>query len=157
MTNSITKALMGAAMAGLALLSLSASSWAMNHGGARDHDPAKMLSHMTERLDLTQEQQGQIKEVMVSSREQSSADQERMKVLREEMREQRDNFDAGEAQKLADEIGEITSRMVFDATSTHARIYLLLTDEQKAEMDAMMEKRHERRGKWRKGDKQAQE
>ena len=157
MTNSITKALMGAAMAGLALLSLSAGSWAMSHGGGMDHDPAKMLAHMSERLDLTQEQQDQIKEVMASSRTQSTADRERMKVLREEMRAQRDNFDAGQAQKLADEIGEITSRMVFEATSTHAGIYQLLTDEQKAEMDAMMEKRHERRGKWRKGDKQAQE
>ena len=97
MTNSITKALMGAAMAGLALLSLSAGSWATNHGGAMDHDPAKMLAHMTERLDLTQEQQGQIKEVMASSRTQSIADRERMKVLREEMRAQRDNFDAGQA------------------------------------------------------------
>ena len=157
MTHSITRALLGAAMAGLALLSLSAGSWAMNHGADMDHDPARMIAHMTERLDLTEEQQGQIKEIMASSRTQSGADRERMKVLRQQMRAQRDNFDAGEAQNIADEIGEITSRMVFQATSTHARVYQLLTDEQKAEMDAMMEKRQERRGKWHKEEKQAQQ
>jgi Spy/CpxP family protein refolding chaperone len=80
-----------------------------------------------------------------------------MKVLRQKMRAQRDNFDASEAQNIADEIGELTSRTVFQATSTHARIYQLLTDEQKAEMDTMMEKRQERRGKWRKEEKRAQQ
>ena len=157
MSNSITRALLGAAMAGLALLSLSAGSWAMNHGADMEHDPGRMIAHMTERLDLTQEQQGQIKEIMAASRTQSGADRERMKVLRQKMRAQRDNFDAGEAQNIADEIGELTSRTVFQATSTQARIYQLLTDEQKAEMDTMMEKRQERRGKWRKEEKRAQQ
>jgi len=157
MTNSMTRALLGATMAGLALLSLSAGSWAMNHGGVMDHDPGRMIAHMTDRLDLTEEQQGQVKEIMDSSRTQSTVDRERMKVLREMLREQRGNFNAGEAQTVADEIGQITSRMVFQATSTHARIYQLLNDEQKAEMDAMMEKREERHGKWRKGGKQAQQ
>ena len=157
MTNSITRALLGAAMAGMVLLTLAAGSSAMNHAGGMDHDPDRMIAHMTDRLDLTEEQQGQIKEVMASSRTRSAADRERMKVLREKMSAQRDNFDAGEAQAIADEIGEITSRTVFQAASTYAQIYKLLTDEEKAAMDAMMEKRHERRGKWRKDGKQAQQ
>ena len=54
-------------------------------------------------------------------------------------------------------MGEITSRMVFQVTSTQAGIYELLTDEQKAEMDEMMEQRDERRSKWRKDRKKSRE
>jgi len=157
MTNSITRALLAATVAGLALLSLSATSWAMHHGGGTDPDPARMIAHMADRLDLTEDQRSAVKELLTSSREQSAADRERLKALREDLRGQRDNFDAGKAQTMADEIGEITSRMVFQLASTQARIYTLLTDEQKAEMDAMMEERDERRDKWRKDGKKRKE
>ena len=151
MKNSIGKALLGATMAGLALLSLSATSWAMKHGGGMDHDPARMVAHMAQRLDLSEEQQGRVEELLTSSRENNVADRERLQVLREQMRAQRQNFDSGKAQKMADEIGEITGRMVFDATRTQAEVYQLLTDEQRQEMDALMEKRDDRRSKWRRG------
>jgi len=58
---------------------------------------------------------------------------------------------------MADEIGEITSRMVFQAVSTHAEIYQLLTDEQKEEMDAMMEQRESRLDRWRHSGKKLRE
>ena len=157
MKNSIGKALLGATMAGLALLSLSATSWAMKHGGGMDHDPARVVAHMAERLDLSAEQESRVEELLASSRENNAADRKRLQVLREQMRAQRQNFDSGEAQKMADEIGEITGRMVFDATRTQAEVYQLLTDEQRQEMDALMEKRDERRSKWRRDGKSTQE
>jgi Spy/CpxP family protein refolding chaperone len=73
------------------------------------------------------------------------------------MQAQRQNFNSGEAQKLADEIGEITTRMVFDATRTQAEVYQLLSEEQRQEMDALMEKRDERRAKWRRDGKSSKE
>jgi Spy/CpxP family protein refolding chaperone len=157
MKKSIGKALLGATMAGLALLSLSATSWAMKHGGGMDHDPARLVAHMTQQLDLSEEQQNQVAGLLNSSQEQNAADRERLQVLREQMHAQRQNFDSGEAQKLADEIGEITGRMVFNATKTHSEIYQLLTAEQRQEMDALMEKRSERRGKWRRDGKSSKE
>lgn len=64
---------------------------------------------------------------------------------------QRDSFDAGAAQKIADEIGQITGRMVYRASETWAQVYQVLNAEQRAELDAMMAKRQARRGKWPKG------
>ena len=157
MKNSLIRALIGAVAAGVTLLSLSAASWSMDHGGPMNHDPARMVAHMVDRLDLTEDQQAQVAELMASSSAQSATDRKRLQELREDLRGQRDNFDAGQAQKMADEMGEITSRMVFQVTSTQAGIYELLTDEQKAEMDEMMEQRDERRSKWRKDGKKSRE
>jgi protein CpxP len=157
MSKSLSKALLGAAVAGVALLSLSVASWSMGHGGGVDHDPARMVAYMSDRLDLSEDQQIRVKQLTASAREQSDADRKRIQELREQMRAQRDNFDAGKAQKIADEIGEITSRMVFQAVSTFAEIYQLLTDEQKAEMDDMMDQRESRRDHWRQSGKKSRE
>jgi len=131
------------------MLCVSVASWSMGHGEGPGHDPALMVAHMTARLDLTEEQQGKVEELMASSGEQIGADRARLMQLREEMRGQRDSFDAGQAQVIADKFGEISGRMMFQTSSTYAGIYQLLTDEQKAEMDALMEKRESRREKWR--------
>jgi Spy/CpxP family protein refolding chaperone len=129
----------------------------MGHGGGMDFDPGRMVAHMTDRLDLTDEQASRVKQLTTSGKDQSAADRKRIQELREQLRAQRDNFNAGEAQMMADEIGEITSRMVFQAVSTHAKIYQLLTDEQKEEMDAMMEQRESRLDRWRHSGKKLRE
>lgn len=156
MKNSFIRALIGAFAAGTVLLSLSAASWSMGHGGM-GHDPARMVAHIADRLDLTSEQKTQVEALMASATEQSATDRARLRQLREEMHAQRDNFNAGQAQKIADEIGEITARMVYAAANTHAGIYQLLDEEQKAEMDSMLEQRDERRAKWRKEGRKSRE
>ena len=156
MKNSFTKALIGTVAAGTVLLSLSAASWSMGHGGGMSFDPARMVAHMTDRLDLSEEQESEVTALLSATSEQSASDRQRLGELREGLRAQRDNFDAGTSQKMADEIGEITARMVFQATSTHAQIYQLLSEEQRVQMDEMMAKREERRGKWRKDGKNGQ-
>ncbi|RLA49325.1 MAG: hypothetical protein DRR04_01860 [Gammaproteobacteria bacterium] len=157
MSKSRSKALLGAVVTGVVLMSLSVASWSMGHDGGMDHDPARMVAHMTDRLDLTEEQVSRVKQLMTATREQSDADRKRLRDLRGQMKTQRDNFDAGKAQKIADEIGEITSRMVFQIASTHAKIYQLLTDEQKAEMDDMMDQHQSRRDHWRQSGKKSRE
>ena len=157
MNKSLSKALLGAVVAGAALLSLSVASWSMGHGGGMDFDPARMVAHMSDRLDLTEEQADRVKQLTTSAKDQSAADRKRIQELREQLKAQRDNFDAGKAQIAADEIGEITSRMVFQAVSTHAEIYQLLTDEQKEEMDAMLEQRESRLDRWRHSGKKLRE
>ena len=131
------------------LVSLSAASWAMGYRGGMDHDPGRMLSHMAERLELSDTQQDQARTIIDAGREQSAADRTRLEELRTELKGMRDDFDPGQAQKIADEIGEITGRMVYRFSSSYAEFYSLLTDEQKAELEQLQAERGERRGQWR--------
>jgi len=121
-----------------------------------DHDPGRMLTHMANRLDLSDDQQAQVKSIVEGGMEQSSADRKRLEELRGELKAMRDDFDQGQAQKIADEIGEITGRMVYQFSSSYAEFYSLLTDEQKAELEQLKEERGERRDRWRKQDRDHQ-
>jgi protein CpxP len=149
MNRKFGKWLLGASL-GTALLA-STLGWAQPPGGM-DHDPQRMMAHLTSKLDLSEEQQTQVKQLMGESRKALATDSKRMQALREEMKAQAASFNAGSAQKIADEIGEITGRMVFQATKTHAEIYQLLNDQQRQELDELMAKREERRDKRRQGE-----
>jgi Spy/CpxP family protein refolding chaperone len=129
------------------LLSLSAASWSMHHRGGMEQDPGRMLSHMAERLELTDQQRTRVQTLVDAGREESTADRARLEELRGQLMAMRDNFDPGEAQKIADEIGEITSRMVYRFSSSFAEFYGLLTDEQKAGLEKLQAERGERRQK----------
>ena len=104
MNKSLSKALLGALVAGAALLSLSVASWSMDHRGGMDFDPERMVAHMTDRMDLTEEQASRVQQLTTAASEQSASDRKRIRELREQLKAQRDNFDAGEAQVMADEI-----------------------------------------------------
>jgi Spy/CpxP family protein refolding chaperone len=151
MKTTLKKILLGTGFAAASLVTLASASWSMNHGMSTGHDPQRMLAHMAQRLDLTEEQQAQVKSLLTSARESSAADRERLTQLRKELHEQGEAFDEGRVQALADEVGEITSRLVYQAASTQARLYQLLTPEQREQMAEIMEKRGERRGKWHRG------
>jgi len=138
------------------LVSLSAAAWAMGPRGGMDHDPGRMLTHMADRLELSDAQQEQLKSIVESGKEQSSADRKRLEELRGELEAMHDSFDQGQAQKIADEIGEITSRMVYQFSSSYAGFYSLLTDEQKAELEQLKEERGERRDRRRKQGREHQ-
>jgi len=136
---------LGTVFGGLALGAV--TGWTKD--GYRMHgDPARMVAHMADRLDLSEDQQAGIEALLSESREQSAADHARLRELRQQLRMQRGAFDAGEAQRLADEIGQITSRMVYQAASTQARIYQLLDEEQRAELGEFMEDHEPRRDRW---------
>jgi Spy/CpxP family protein refolding chaperone len=135
MNKSLRKALLGAGFAAASLLTLSAAAGALGLGA--------------DRLDLSEEQQAEVGKVLDTTRDALAADRQRLKELRSELHAQRENFDAGETQAAADEVGQITARMVYQATSTFSQVYQLMTPEQRQQMDSMMEKRHERRARWR--------
>ncbi len=65
-------------------------------------------------------------------------------ALRQELEQQRSNFNAGETQKLADELGEISARMAYNITSKQAQLYALLNEEQRAEFDRLHAERESR-------------
>jgi Spy/CpxP family protein refolding chaperone len=151
MSNKLGKRILATTL-GLVVL-LSAAAWAMGPGGGMDHDPARMVEHMSRKLDLSDEQKAEVETLVSSSRQASAQDMQRMRELRGEMRAQANNFDAGKARTIADEIGQITGRLAYQAAETRAGVYQLLNDEQRAQMAQMMEKRGEHRGKKGKGGK----
>ena len=146
--------LIGAAAA--TALAASATVWSMGPGGG-DHDPGRMLTHMADKLDLTAAQQASVEELMSASREANQADRQRLQVLRQQLQAMRGDFDAGKAQGIADEIGQITGRMVFQTSKTWSGVYQLLDAEQREELDNLMARREAHRGKSRKGGGQAVE
>lgn len=149
MKNSLTRIVLGAGFAGVALLSLSTVSWSMGHGGV-DHDPQRMVAHMTERLDLDDGQTQKMEQILVSSREQIGPYREEMKSLRAQLEAMRDNFDPDSARAISERIGVITGEMVYQASRAKAQVYALLSQPQKKELNELMEKREQRRGKWHK-------
>ena len=114
-------------------------------------DPGRMMTQMGEKLDLSTEQQTKIKELTSAARQASAADHKRMQELRTEMSAMRDSFDATRARKTADEIGQVTGRLVFQASETWSQVYQVLNAEQKAKLDEMIAQRAQGRGKWRAG------
>jgi len=127
------------------------STAAFSMGPRHSLDSERLLSHMSEQLELSETQEQQIGEIFSSGKAQSEADRERMGEIRDALEAQVSSFNAGEAQKLADELGEITSRMSYQMTSKRAEVHKLLTPEQREELDAMKEQRDERKGeRWSK-------
>lgn len=149
MTKQMKKWLLGATLAGAT--AISAAGWGMSHHGGKTQDPARVLAHMSEKLDLSSEQQTEVSSLLAAAKQANAPDRQRMMELREQLMAQRDNFDATEARKLADEIGQVTGRLVFRASETWSRVYQLLTAEQRAELETLMAKREAHRGKRHKG------
>lgn len=146
MNKSLNRVLLGAGLAAIALLSLSAATWSKEHGGM-SHDPARMIAHMADSLELSEAQRSQVQQILSSSQEQTSAYREELQQLREQLRAMREGFDEDTARSITDRIGVIMGEMAYVMASTHAEIYAMLTPQQRAELDAMREQRDTRRGK----------
>jgi hypothetical protein len=113
-----------------------------------------MIAHLSDRLDLSAEQQTEVDSLVLAAKQGSDADRARMKELRSQMLAMKGDFDPGTAQVVADEIGQLTGRMVYRASETFARVYQVLNAEQRTELDGMMAKHGEREGRrGRGGDK----
>tara|TARA_R110002073_G_scaffold6066_6_gene36621 strand:+ start:7647 stop:8114 length:468 start_codon:yes stop_codon:yes gene_type:complete len=136
MNKTLKKVFMGVVGPALATLFVAASGWSMSHGDG-PADPQRKVAHMAQMLQLTEEQTATVQTLVTTSFEASAADRQRLHSLKAQLLDQPASFDAGPAQATADEIGQITSRMVFRMASTRAQIYQLLNDEQKEKMDEM--------------------
>jgi len=139
--------LCGAALAGAVAMSL--TSLAMEPSPGMGPDPGRMLAHLGDRLGLSSEQKSQVEGLLSAGKEANAANHARMNELRTQMLAMRDSFDEKKARQISDEIGQVTSRMVYQASATWSQVYRLLDAEQKAQLDSMMAKRAEHRGKWR--------
>tara|TARA_R110001592_G_scaffold337300_1_gene623590 strand:+ start:205279 stop:205743 length:465 start_codon:yes stop_codon:yes gene_type:complete len=138
----------GGALVGAVMMSMAA--WAMGPPHGMGGDPTRMIAHLSDRLDLSSEQKTRVETLVTAAKEASQADRARMQELRTQMVAMKQDFDPGKAQLVADEIGQLTGRMVYQASETFAKVYQVLNAEQRTQLDSMMAKRGEHRG--RRGD-----
>lgn len=141
--------LCGAALVGAAAMSL--TSWAVGPHGAMEPDPDRMLAHLGDRLELSAEQKSRLESLLAAGRETSVANYARMQELRSQMMAMRGNFDETKARQISEEIGQVTARMVYQASATWSQVYQLLDAQQRAQLDGLMARRAEHRGKKREG------
>jgi Spy/CpxP family protein refolding chaperone len=122
-TKTKTQRIAIAGILGLAMMSLvpvAAQAW--NRGGHRDHSPERSVERLTDRLDLTADQQNQVKAILeqdfAKRTEMRKAHREQMETLREQ---------------------------------THKDLAAVLTPEQAEKLNQLQEERQERmehRGEW---------
>jgi len=97
---------------------------------------AKQMERMSSELGLTEVQRYEIEEIRRVSREANAADHARLRELRDALRA---SEDAGAQAAISDEIGQITGRLSFARASTMSAVRNVLTEEQRATMEAKRE------------------
>jgi Spy/CpxP family protein refolding chaperone len=113
--------------------------------GERHMDPIDHIERMAEHLDLSAEQEQQITEIVNAAEISSAVDRERLQQLRDELREQSENFDEGTAQGLADELGQISGRLAYSHVSTMASVRAVFTAEQLQQLEELRTRHIEHR------------
>jgi protein CpxP len=136
----------GGALASAAVMSMAAWSMGPTHG--MGDDPTRMIAHLSDRLDLSSEQQAEVESLVAATKQTGDTERARMQELRAQMMAMKGDFDPGKAQGIADEIGQLTGRMVYQVSETFAQVYQVLNAEQRTQLDNMMAKHQERRGRW---------
>lgn len=102
-------------------------------------DPAAQSSRaalMAERLDLTETQRNQVREIMKNAHEGASADRQRLRELRQARRGASNDM---ELAAISEEMGQINDRLAQERTRTQAAVREVLTPEQRDEMAALRE------------------
>lgn len=111
-------------------------------------DPEKRLKRLAKKLDLTDEQQAQLKTRMEQDLASDSARRESMKALREELQKAaKNNASEEDIHKLADQLGDLIAEGAIARANKKKSMDEILTPEQQKEFSALMEKMRERGSK----------
>lgn len=113
------------------------------------HHGGWMLGHMTKELNLTADQQSQIKSIMQAER---SKTQPLMQQLRQNEQAQNatitGNFDEEQARTFANKQTQIMSDLIVEKQRTKSQIYAVLTPEQRQKAQQLMQQRQQKRQQW---------
>lgn len=126
------------------------------HGGRHEKMGGRGLGMFLKKLDLTEEQKTQVKQIIDGSREKVKPIFEAMKANREKLKDTTDGgmFDEAEVSALAAEQGNLAAQLIVEKERTKSQIFAILTDEQKAKaikMRTEFENKFKSRMKGRKG------
>lgn len=146
---SISKMAVVATASLLASLSFSGAAIA-ERGAPPGHDPVQMVEKMTQRLNLTEQQQSQITALLESEKENVRSEREQLKGLREQLTSHDGEFDSDSARKTADKIGVISGNLAYARAYTQSELNKILTEDQQAQLSSFMNERGGHRGERRK-------
>ena len=116
-----------------------------NFGHGFRHHGGWMLQHMTKELNLTTDQQTQIKGIM-------QAQKSKVQPLMQQMRQNRQaeeanitgNFDENQARAFANKQSQIMSDLIVERERTKSQIYAVLTPDQRQKAQQLMQQRQQR-------------
>ena len=143
------KTLLGAVAAGVVTLGLVATSWSMPPGAEYADDPSRMLEKMSRKLGLDEAQRVSIEAIFTGIREEGESDRERMQQLREEVHAPTAELSESRVEELAQEAGELISRMFRRRLTAQSEVYELLSEEQREELATVRERRDRKSRHWR--------
>lgn len=142
-------------IAGIAALVIGATVFALAHGlqekgeRMRGGGPQDMVEHISRELNLTDAQKEQVKTILEAQR---ATEEERHTKL-DDIRKQIDaatangQFDEAQVRPLANQQAQLMADEMVDHLRMHAKLYSLLTAEQRTKADQMMKQHGEpRRG-----------
>jgi Spy/CpxP family protein refolding chaperone len=116
-----------------------------NFGQGFRHHGGWMLRHMTKELNLTTDQQTQIKSIMQA---QKGKVQPLMQQLRQNRQAENANitgsFDENQARAFANKQTQIMSDLIVEQERTKSQIYAVLTPEQRQKAQQLMQQRQQR-------------
>jgi Spy/CpxP family protein refolding chaperone len=97
-------------------------------------------------LDLTDEQQTQVKQIAEASRKKNKSVHEQMRTNHQKLDELTANgaFDEAQVTAIANQQGALSAQMIVEKERTKSQIFALLTDEQKAKAAQIKEQMKER-------------
>lgn len=125
------------------------------HGGRHG---GWMLRHMTKELNLTADQQTQIKSIMQAER---SKTQPLMQQLRQNEQAQNatitGNFDEEQARTFAGKQTQIMSDLIVERQRAKSQIYAVLTPEQRQKAQQLMQEHQQKRQQWMQKHSQPQQ
>ena len=133
------------AIAGIAVLIIGTTVFALGHGfqdgqgGRRGKDHARMMDHLSKALDLTAEQQTQVKALFDGMH---SAEEARH-AKRDELRKQLDaatangQFDETRVRAIANEQAQLMADSVVEHERMKSKIFAILTPEQRTKAEAL--------------------
>ena len=109
---------------------------------------ATRLEHLKERLDLTAQQETEIKEILATSKERNKALREEKRTTRKELREisRADTLDESRLRELVRKQSDQRADMMIAKHATRTRINQVLSSEQQEQHEAFRQQRQERRG-----------
>ena len=133
-------------LAAIAVCAVASMAFARPPAGPPGHplelDPEQVVTHMTEKLDLNEDQQSQILVLLKSRQDEMKSERARMEKLHRQLMEQGAEFDSDRAREI-DEIGATTANLAYARAEGHAQINEILTEDQQAELGEFVERRQD--------------
>ncbi|MEP6637222.1 MAG: Spy/CpxP family protein refolding chaperone [Acidobacteriota bacterium] len=116
------------------------------HGGPGMHGGPEMIEHMARALGLTEEQKTQIKGIMEAARPAEEARDQKSEELHKQLEAATANgqFDEAKVRDLANQQAQLMAESIVDHERMKAKIYSLLSADQRSKADEMHKRGGER-------------